>query len=429
MHEMKGKTGVQPQAVSRCRHVPRLAMHGINPAQACLSFVIASSVTRTILALGVTQVVGYGTLYYAFAVLAQGLTDEVGVTMPFAFGAFSLALLAGGIAAPLAGRAIDRYGARRVMAPGSVGAAVALTALSQAQDATTLVAALILLEIVSVAVLYEAAFAALAQAAGAADARRAITLMTLIGGFASTVFWPVTHGLGMQYGWRETYLIFAALHLVVCLPLHLTLARRPSPGAQAGHDPQDNAALLAPEKHPRAMVWLATGFSLSGIVFLALTAQWVLVLQATGLTAAAAVAAGTLLGPAQVGVRVIDLLFGLRRHPMTMAMWSAGLLALALGLLLVMPTGLAGAMVFAVVFGLASGLTSIVRGTVPLALFGADGYAARLGVLAGLRLASSALAPFALSLALTAFGAGPTVAISFAVALAAVLALSRVPRS
>ncbi len=385
-----------------------------------------SPVTRTILALGVTQVVGYGTLYYAFAVLADRLTSEIGVTLPFAFGAFSLALLAGGAVAPIAGRAIDRHGAARVMALGSAGAALALVALSQASGPVTLVAALILVETVSAMVLYDAAFAALAQSAGAAGARRAITLMTLLGGFASTVFWPMTHFLGEGLGWRDTYLVFAALHLLLCLPLHLTLRRQvvvAGPRVAPVTEP-----LLPAHRQARAMFWLAIGFSLGGVVLAAMTVQWVLVLQATGLSAAAAVTAGMLLGPAQVGVRLLDLVFGVRQHPMTMALLSAGLLALSLALLLVMPTSLAGAMIFATVFGLASGLTSIVRGTVPLALFGAEGYAGRLGVLAGLRLASGAVAPFALSLALAGLGAGVTVCVAFGVALAALIALAMVPR-
>lgn len=388
---------------------------------------ILTPVTRTIIALGITQIVGYGTLYYAFAVLARQLTADVGVSMPFAFGAFSLALLAGGMVAPLAGRAIDRHGARRIMALGSLGAGLALAAISQSTGPVTLIGALILIEMISALVLYDAAFAALAQTAGAAGARRAITLMTLIGGFASTVFWPVTFALGESLGWRGTYLVFAALHLGLCLPLHLTLRRQGAPGTASASTPAADA-LLPAGRHAKAMLWLAVGFSLAGVVFSALTVQWVLVLQATGLSAAAAVAAGTLLGPAQVGVRVIDLVFGVRHHPMTMALVSAGLLVLSLGLLLVLPTSLAGAMIFAVVFGLASGLTSIVRGTVPLALFGADGYAARLGILAGLRLATSALAPFALSVALASLGAGITISVSFGVALAALLALTQVPR-
>ncbi|MGL5009660.1 MAG: MFS transporter, partial [Paracoccaceae bacterium] len=173
---------------------------------------------RPIIALGITQIVGYGTLYYAFGALAQPLTRDVGVTLPFAFGVFSLALFAGGLAAPFAGRAIDRHGARVVMAVGSVGAALALAALSQVQGMWGLVAAVVAVEVVSALVLYDAAFAALAQAAGAAGARRAITLMTLLGGFASTVFWPLTHVLTEALDWRATYLIFAAMHLAICLP-------------------------------------------------------------------------------------------------------------------------------------------------------------------------------------------------------------------
>ncbi|MFM2388864.1 MAG: hypothetical protein RLZZ437_419 [Pseudomonadota bacterium] len=382
---------------------------------------------RTIIALGVTQIVGYGTLYYAFGVMALQLTADLGVSLPFAYGAFSLALLAGGALAPLVGRAIDRHGARPVMAAGSAAAALALLVLSQATGAVSLVAALVLVEMVSAAVLYDAAFAALAQAAGAAGARRAITLMTLMGGFASTVFWPLTLVLMEGLGWRGTYLIFAGLHLLICLPLHLTLARQDSQSTGTAST-TPSAGLLPLAQQGRAMFWLAIGFSLAGVVLGALTVQWVPLLQATGLSAAAAVTAGALLGPAQVGVRIIDLFFGVRRHPMTMALVSAGLLVTSLGLLIVMPTGLVGAMLFACVFGLSSGLTSIVRGTVPLALFGATGYAARLGVLAGLRLASSALAPFALALALTHLGAGLTISLTFGVALAAFLALTQVPR-
>jgi MFS family permease len=385
-----------------------------------------SPALRPILALGVTQIVGYGTLYYAFGALAQTMTADIGVSLPFAYGVFSLALLAGGLAAPFAGRAIDRHGARRVMAAGSAGAALALAVLSQVQGPVGLIAAVIAVEAVSALVLYDAAFAALAQAAGAGGARRAITLMTLLGGFASTVFWPLTHVLTENLGWRDAYLIFAGLHLVVCLPLHLTLPRH---GASTGTTAQAPAfAPLPATRHTEAMIWLGLGFSLAGAVLSAIAAQWVPVLQAYGLNTAAAVTAGAMMGPAQVGVRLVDLFFGVRRHPLTMAILSAGLLAGALVMLLILPVGLPGAMVFAVLYGLSGGLSSIVRGTVPLALFGADGYAARLGVLAGLRLTSGALAPFALALALSGLGASVAVAVACGVAMLAVAALVRVPR-
>ncbi len=384
--------------------------------------------TRAILALGVTQIVGYGTLFYAFGVVAAPMAGELGISLPFAFGAFSLALLAGGAAAPFAGRAIDRHGARAVMAMGSVGAALALVVLSQAGGAAGLVAALILCEAAAALVFYDAAFAALAQAAGAARARRAITLMTLLGGLASTLFWPVTHLLSEAVGWRQTFLIFAALHIVICLPLHLSLPRKATATGPALPDTAPPFAPLPAAQQPRAMLWLAIGFSLAGAVMSAFSAQWVPALRAVGLTDAAAVAAGALMGPAQVGVRLLDLFFGVRRHPMGMAILSAGFLALALVILMVMPAGLPGAMVFAVFFGLSGGLTSIVRGAVPLTLFGAVGYAARLGRLAGWRLATSAVAPFALSLSLSVLGADTTLALSAGLVMVAIAALWRVPR-
>lgn len=383
---------------------------------------------RLILPLGITQIVGYGTLYYAFGVVAAPLTQDLGISQPAAFGAFSLALLAGGVAAPVVGRLIDRYGARQVMAAGSVGAAAALAVLSGADGLPALFGALVLAEVVSAMVLYDAAFAALAQGTGPAGARRAITLMTLIGGFASTVFWPVSLALVEALGWRGTYLVFAELHLLVCLPLHLSLQGPRAAPAASGPEAPPAFAPLPPERHRAAMIWLGAGFALSGVVLAAFAAQWVPVLTALGLAPAAAVAAGVVMGPAQVAVRVIDLAFGARHHPLGAAVLATSLLTLSLVILWLVPPGLPGAMAFALCFGMSSGLTSIVRGTVPLALFGAQGFGARLGTLAAVRLAAGAVAPFALSLSLAGLGGSATIALSGLVALGAVAALLRVPR-
>lgn len=381
-----------------------------------------------IVALGITQIVGYGTHYYAFGVVVAALSADLGIGQPAAFAAFSAALLAGGLAAPHVGRMVDRFGARRVMAAGSVCMAAALALLSQVGSLPALVAALMLVEVVSAAILYDAAFAALAQGVGAARARRAITLMTLMGGFASTVFWPITNALSGAVGWRETYLIFAALHLCVCLPLFLTLPR-PAPDGSGAAPVAPAFAPLPPERHGRAMVWLAIGFSLSGVVLAAVGSQWVPMLMALGLTREAAVAAGVVMGPAQVAARLVDLLFGARRHPLGAALVAAALLALAFGLLLVLPLGPVVAGVFAFCFGTASGLTSIVRGTVPLVLFGARGFGARLGTLARLRLVSGAAAPLMLSLSLAWLDAGMSVALAAGLSVAALLAMTRVPRA
>ena len=385
---------------------------------------------RLVIGVGITQIIGFGTIFYAFGSVVPALSQEMGFSPGTAFAAFSLALLAGALAAPLAGRMVDQHGARRIMSLGSVLAALSLTALSQAQGLISLGLALIAVEVVATLVLYDAAFAALAQALGPARARRAITHMTLLGGFASTIFWPLTQAILSWADWRTAYLIFAALHLFICLPLHLTLTRaaemEPVAGAPAPPPPQ--FAPLPADQHPRAMLWVAVAFAVAGLVFSALSASWVTTLTAFGLPAAAAVTAGTLMGPAQVGVRILDMLFGLRLHPLTTTMISTILLIVALAVLWVTGPTLAGAMVFAVLFGLAQGLTSIVRGTVPLVLFGPAGFAARLGKLASVRMVMAAIAPFGIALLIDSFSASAALLAMLCLAILGAMALRMIPR-
>lgn len=385
---------------------------------------------RLVIGVGITQIIGFGTIFYAFGSVVPVLSQDLGITPGTAFAAFSLALLVGALAAPVAGRWVDLFGARRMMAAGSVLAALALTALSQAQGLVSLGLALIALEVTATLVLYDAAFAALAQGLGPARARRAITHMTLLGGFASTLFWPLTQALVVWADWRTAYLVFAALNLLVCLPLHLSLTRAPdlTPIEGAAPPPPPQFAPLAPEHQGRAMLWVAVAFAVAGLVFSALSASWVTTLTAFGLPAAAAVTAGTLMGPAQVGVRVMDMMFGLRLHPLTTTMISTLLLIAALTVLWMTGPTLAGAMIFAVLFGLAQGLTSIVRGTVPLVLFGPTGFAARLGRLAAVRMVMAALAPFGIALMIDTFSASAALLAMLCLAILGAMALRMIPR-
>jgi MFS family permease len=383
--------------------------------------------TRIIVALGVTQIIGYGTLYYTFGVIAPALAADLAISLTFAFGAFSTALLAGALAAPVAGRWVDRAGARTVMMWGSVFAALTLAALSQVPSAAALVAVLVVVELVSVLVLYDAAFAALAQALGAAQARRAITLMTLIGGFASTVFWPATQWLMADHGWRMTMLIYAALHVAVCLPLHASLPRWVADKGPVAAVPSRFAPVAA-DRQGEALLWLGMGFALAGVVLSGITTQLVSLLQTVGMTETAAVAAGAMMGPAQVAARVVELGFGGHLHPVVTAMIACVMLAASLVLLAVLPVSFAAAALFAVVFGMASGLTSIVRGTAPLALFGSAGFGARLGWLARVRLVMAAVAPVALTFAVAVWDVRAALLIAAGLAAVSVVALGRVPR-
>ncbi len=350
-----------------------------------------------VLALGLTQIIGYGSLYYAFAILVPGVAETFGRPEAHLYAVFSVGLLVGGLAAPVAGRLMDRIGAPRLMTAGSGLAAACLVLIATAPAFPVWAAGVILTEVVAVAVLYDAAFAALAQLRGA-SARRAITRLTLIAGFASTIFWPLAAYLDGAIGWRATYLVFAVLHLTLGMGLHLWLARQ-TPVAEPVRPadlppPVAEATPLPPDEATAAFRAVAISFALSGALIAAFGVHMVPVLAASGL-GQNATAVAMLVGPAQVGIRLIDALIFTRLHPLTVAAISASALPLsAAGLVLGLPLWAAG-ILFAVLFGVGQGLASIVRGTVPLSLFGRAGYGARLGRLAMLRTLASAGAPFA----------------------------------
>ncbi|GLS77468.1 arsenite efflux MFS transporter ArsK [Oharaeibacter diazotrophicus] len=374
--------------------------------------------TAVVWTLGVTQIVGYGTLYYSFAILAGDVAVSFAVPVSRIFGLFSLALLVGGFAAPFVGRWIDRHGAPRVMAAGSVAASVALAAVALAPGPTSFAAALILMEVVSAAVLYDAAFTALVQIRGR-DARRRIGHLTLIAGFASTIFWPLTTWLHGWLDWRSVMLAFAAANLIVAAPLHLLLlAARPGRDT-AGDAPERTPAVAVDPPPPPALarrmfVLVTAGFALSGFLLSALLAQMVPALTALGLGGSALVVS-TLFGPAQVLVRFVNLVFGVRRHPLFVTLFGMTMLPLAVLILATTAPAVAGAVVFAVLLGFGSGLKSIVQGTLPLALFGTASYGSRLGRMALARQFLAAAAPFAFAWQLET--RGPTVALATLVAV------------
>ncbi|QIG46659.1 MFS transporter [Nordella sp. HKS 07] len=384
-----------------------------------------------IIGLGVTQVVGYGTLYYAFAVLEPYISREFGWPSSWSFGCLSLALLIGGLAGPFAGRLIDERGARLIMSWGSVASSIALVALAVSQNLITFALALIIVEVTSVLVLYDAAFAAIAQITGRQAARRAITQMTLLGGFASTVFWPITHFLVETMDWRSVYLIFAAINLSVCLPIHLwVLSQTAEPIANGliAREDGDEQSTLPPQDRMRAMLWLIAYFCLTGFVYSSFNIQWVSALQNAGFTSAVAVGVGVLMGPSQVAIRFLDMLFGKTLHPLATGAISSLFLVVALAALMLAGAGVAAAVVFAVLFGLSQGLSSIVRGTIPLALFGRSGYGARLGRISAISVAVKSCAPFVFALILGS--AGPTTAFAATAVLAglSLVVLRLIPR-
>lgn len=385
-------------------------------------------------ALGATQILGYGALYYAFTVLAPRITAEFGWPPEWTFGGFAVGLLLGGAVAPVTGSLIDRHGTRPVMAAGSLLAGLSLLALAEARGLASYIAAMVALQAVTTAVFYDAAFAALAQARGG-GARRAISQLTLIGGFASTLFWPLTSALLALLDWRGVYRLYGLAQILVCVPLHLFLlpgrVARPlleAGGAAAIAPPPEAPALLTGPARRRAFLLLALAFSLQGFVVSAMAVHMLALLQGFGLPAAVAVAVGAMLGPSQVAGRLVEMLFGRAVPPVTTAWVSACLMPVGLVLLLAGGALPAVAGAFAIAFGISMGLSSIVRGTVPLQLFGPAGFGATMGRLSAPGLVVKAAAPLVFAVSLERVGVAASTLLLAAVsalAAAALFALSR----
>ena len=337
-------------------------------------------------------------------------------------------LLIAGLAAPTMGKWIDRLGAGRVMTAGSAIAALALVACAFAPGKIPFVAALIAIETASNLVQYGAAFALLVQIRPKV-APRSITYLTLIAGFASTIFWPITTALNAHVCWQNVYLVFAALNVAVCLPIHawLSASVTRSRGQASGEPAKHMAPSLPPSIRTPAFVLIVTGFALESFVNAALLVHMVPVLSGLGL-GAMAVMVGTLCGPSQVLSRFTNMVFGGGLSQLALAWISAVLLPAALVILIVTAPSVPGALVFAVVFGLGWGLSSIVQGTLPLALFGSEAYGQRQGQVLAIRLVVSSTAPFVLAFLMENVGVSWSLIAAAVIGAIAVLAFTAIGR-
>lgn len=370
-------------------------------------------------ALGLTQIIGYGTLYYSFGTLAPAMAREFGWSEEWVFGLLSASLLVGGLVAPLSGRLADRHGAAQVMTVGSIAAALALCLAALAPNGLVFAAGLVAVEVASAFVLYATAFAALAQAS-ATGAQRSITHLTLIAGFASTIFWPVTAALHEVFSWRDVYLIYAAINLLVCVPVHFWLAWGHRARTAGRRERAVVAGPVPAGRERRALALMLTGFALVGFVSSAITVHMVPMLGGLGAGEAAAIVA-LLFGPAQVLSRLVNMQFGKGLSQPMLAIVAALVQPLGLAVLLVSTPWQPGVAAFAVLFGLGSGLYSIVSGTLPLVLFGSEGYGRRLGMISSSRLLAAAMAPFAFSLVAGATMTAVSVALAAVVGVIAVV--------
>jgi MFS family permease len=384
---------------------------------------------RAVPVLGVTQILAWGTIFYTPVLILPLIAAERGWSISFAMGGFSVGLLTAGLCAPYVGRAIDRFGGRVTMTVGSLIGALGLVLIVHAENWIAYLAVWMVLGLAMAMNLYDSAFATLGHIFGM-GARRPITALTLAGGFASTVSWPTTHVLLDAVGWRDTYLIYAALLACVAAPLHAlalprqrAVAEKPAPGLGKVPD-----KILPPHGLPFALV--AAAFAAYAFVPSGLSAHLLAIFDRSGIDAGTVVWIGALFGPAQVGARLIEFSFGRDLHPLWVARFALAVLLLAFAVLLTFGISTPLAAAFALMFGGANGLVTITRGALPLTLFGASGYGRLMGRLAAPFLLVQAVAPLVMAFVVQQLSdaAALTLAALFAVAALVCFVAIRRPR-
>jgi MFS family permease len=370
-----------------------------------------------VLVLGVTQIITWGAIYYTPVLIVPLIAKERGWSIAFAMGGLSFGLLATGLVSPYVGRTIDRVGGHIVMGIGSLLGAAGLVLITLASHPLAYFAVWALLGVAMASNLYDSAFATLGRIFGAA-ARRPITALTLAGGFASTVSWPVTHFLLEGVGWQKTYVIYAAVLASLCAPLHaFALPRHRAHSSVPARAADGKPVTVLPAKGA-AFLLVAAAFTAYAFVPSGLAAHLLAIFNREGIDAATVVWIGALFGPAQVGARLIEFSFGRNVHPLWVA--RVALTVLLCGFIMLALSGftVAAAAAFALMFGGANGLITITRGALPLALFGPVGYGRLIGRLAGPFQIMQAAAP--LMMAFVVERASDPLALAMAAAFATV---------
>ena len=370
--------------------------------------------TLVVAVLGTTQTLAWASSYYLPAILAEPIAAGLGISKALFFGCFSASLLLQAALGPMIGRAIDRHGGRDVLVLSNLVLAAGLGWLALARGPGGLAGAWVLLGIGMALGLYDSAFATLTALYGL-EARAPITGITLIAGFASTLGWPVSALLNESFGWRGACLGWAAVNLCICLPMNRLLVPRPA-------GPVRNAAAQAMAAAPtNGMAVLAVVFGAVGFVTGAMGAHLPRLLELAGASAGAAIAAASLMGPAQVAARLFEFGVLKRLHPLVST--RLALLMHPVGAAFLAALGGPAASIFALLHGAGNGLLTISRGTLPLALFGPAGYGLRTGIIVAPARVTAAAAPLLFGLLLDVMGMGALV-VSAGLSLAALAALT-----
>jgi MFS family permease len=379
-------------------------------------------VRKTVLCLGLSQLILWGITYYLIGGFGELIVADLNWSRDAVYGGFAVALVVMGLTSPVAGRAIDRHGGRKIMILGSLISALGCFGLALSHDLLSYYASWIVLGFAMRLTLYDAAFAALARIGGP-QARKPMAQITLLGGLASTTFWPIGHILSEYLGWRGAVFAYAGIALAT-VPLHLAL-----PNERHETRPADHAA--TPPSRPLAVtkrqiviasalymvVTATTNFLNAGM-----SAQMIAILSGLGLAASAAVWISTLRGIGQSAARLCEVLFGQRIHPLTLDVIATAILPFCFIVGLFSSHSAEAAIAFALLYGIGNGLITITRGTLPLVLFDHRTYGTFVGQLIAPSFLFSAAAPITYAAVMDRFG--PHAALYLSAALATITLLA-----
>jgi MFS family permease len=386
---------------------------------------------RAVVALGITQMISWGTTYYIPAVFSSSLQRDLGLSATAVFSGIAVMLIAAALLSWPAGRLMDRDGAGRSMPAGSLFLALGLATLGFAQGFWSYVAAWMLFGVGMSLAMSNAAMSAMTQIAGQ-DARRSMVMVMLFGGMSATVFWPLTLWLEAQFGWRATCFIYAGLHVGVCAPAHrLVLAQATTPELRRDLVVDEAAGLVEPQHRRLAAVLVTMAIAGNGFVSWGLDLHLIAILQEFGMTAAMAVLIAAWKGPATLLARVIDIAAAGSMSAIASAVVAGVLIPLGIALPLVYAAGPAAGVLFITVYSFGTGLMTIVRAALPLALLGPQGYAVTIGRMTFPTQIVFAFSPMAYGLFLERFGLTATLWIALAASLASLaclLALARLAK-
>jgi len=381
---------------------------------------------KSVLGLGITTTIGYGTLFYSFTIMSGQFENEFGWSKSFLFGIFSLGILLGGFLAPIVGKLLDHHGARIIMTIGSFLCFFGLYSISFIQNEWQYITSIIFLEVVSTLVLYESAFVAFSQLAGD-KARTPITQITLIAGFASTIFWPLISYLLTIMSWREVYITLGLFHIFIAMPIHFFVLKPNLLINNASEkkllDNLPDTLHIKGKKQKEAKLFLIMIFSLIAIPVTVMQTHFMGLLAEFGFEMATAVILGTIIGPAQVVARVVEIIFAKQITPLQSGFYS--ILVLCVGLLALIFSGYnyVFALLFVILYGAGQGLIAIIRGSVPLYLFGKDGYGKITGDINLYRNIVVATIPFGFAVVMDIFGAYTAVLILIIVSIISLILL------